>query len=322
LTHHAHHAELHKLEWKWTPPKEAKLDFYSLERPEELDALTEELFSIPINQFVRRTSAIGQFQNIYTYNQLIDLGFRLTKFHDDDLEEVWEQRLETITIQGSAFDCMTFNTPHILRCTDDRHFRLREVHSKIDILSDRYAFPEIKKRYDVELFTTKCKTGSYKEEGRTIFIGNKAANGKRLNIYEGWTVHEELPEGTVRSELQLYGRDAYNFFHSEKLRDVDLTTKTIGIIKGLITFREQGADSNKDRLPVADFWKYFTEEYVVVKLPRQLGLPPTFERTTRALTAYLHQKRQVLGDSGFVRAVYGCLDKAGLLQEFTAMLAV
>lgn len=316
----AHHAELHKLEWKWTPDKDSKQNYYSLEDPGRLNALTMELFSIPISQFLRRTSSIGQFQNIHTYNGLIDLTFKLHKSYDVDLEEVWEQRLEVITVQGSGFDCMTFNTPHLLRCADDRHFMLREIHSKIDSLNDRYDFMKIKKAFDGEWYTTKIRnTGSLKKIGRTVAVGKKASNGKRLSIYEAWMIHEELAEGTVRTELQLFGRDAYNFVHSVQLRDTDLTTKTIGIIKKLITFREPGADSNKDRLPVADFWRYLTGDYSTISLPRVISTPPTFARTRKALGSYLHQKRLVLGDDSLVETLHGWLDSAGLLPAFAAL---
>jgi hypothetical protein len=317
----AHHAELHKAEWRWSPGNDAKQDYFSLEDPSRLNDLTMALFSIPASQFLRRTSAIGQYQNIHSYNGMIDLTFKLHKIYANDSEELWEQRLEVVTIHGAGFDSMTFNTPHILRCLEDRHFTLREVHAKIDILDEHYTFAAIKRAFDAELYTTKSRRKeSFKDTGRTVAVGKKAANGKRLSIYEAWTVHEEIPEGTVRTELQLFGRDAQNFIHAPQFRDMDLTTKTIGVIRKMITFRKPGTDTNKDRLPVADFWNFLTEGFAVCRLPRLISVAPTFSKTRKSMEVYLHQKRLVLGDDSLIETIRAWLDNAGLLPAFAEHL--
>lgn len=94
---------------------------------ETVNELTTKLFNIPLSVFENRSSGKSQQHlETLTYNRLIDLTFKNTRQYGKCLDRV--------TIQGAAFDYLTFNTDLVQQLINWEEFRVVEVHSSGDVV--------------------------------------------------------------------------------------------------------------------------------------------------------------------------------------------
>jgi hypothetical protein len=105
-----------------------------------VNRITTQLFNIPLSMFERRSSGKApQYLETLTYNRMIDLTYKNSTKYGTCLDRV--------TIQGSAFDYMTFNTEFIRQYLQNEQFQAIELHSKVDVPHTVIDFRTIKEHF-------------------------------------------------------------------------------------------------------------------------------------------------------------------------------
>ena len=139
-------------------------------------------------------------------------------------------------------------------------------------------------------------------EGHTVYFGSRVSESF-LRIYdkraERMDEGEEDPGLWIRVELELKGKKADMTAEMYIREGVPFL---VGLLRGLIEFKEPSGDKNKSRWDVAEWWDTFLDESQKRKLSIAPG-EPSLQKTKKWL------ERQVAPSVAFVTiAEGGCVD--------------
>ena len=144
--------------------------------------------------------------------------------------------------------------------------------------------------------------------------------GRRLTFYDAHRMHPNEPPDSVAMELQLFGDTAHKFIYADQCRGVDLTVRTIGVIRSFAEFKELTGDSNRSRRPPAEFWQQIVADFSAIHLPR-IGKPePQMENRIKKFWQELFTKKQKLGHEPFVSALAAFIMDQQLTVQLSAIL--
>lgn len=246
-----------------------------------------------------------QFIETVTHNKLIDIEYTNTSKYG--------QTLNRLTIQGKGFEQLSLDTGKIITYLEREKFVCVECHSQILIPPALVTFENLEKYFKNKSYTSTANhvTPTYnptKDHATTWNVGarppKKSANsayGKRVTFYEAYKVHPEMESGTTRMELQLFGDAANKFMFDDSLRQLDLTVKTIGVIREHITFKSLSVkDSNDSRRAMPRFWKYIVDSYECIRIPRLDKPQPQIENKLKRFQSMLFSKKQEFGEALFL----------------------
>jgi len=318
-------ASYHKLEFR--PPKTFKDGF-------DLEALIIACFNVNLGDFESKSLAsqakarVGepapkQYKETMTFNRLIDLEHINSTTHS--------RSLNRITIQGMGLDTLNLDLGRVLTVMKEQGFVVTEAHSKILLPKSVVAFETIEKHFLAKAFTSSAKivipeVNPQKGNATTWSVGkrpnSRSANtmhGKRVIFYEAGKVHPELPKGTVEMELQLFGDAAQKFVYGET-RDVDLTVRTIGIIRGHLSIKTLTGDRNISRRKPAKWWDGIVGGVDAVYLPRLNKPAPKLDNQVKYLHQALYQRKQALGEEILLDAMGSFCAELGLAEKLLEVL--
>lgn len=313
------YAEYHKIEFR--PPKGYSTAADSIARicdhlgidsaeiePRSLSAATKDRANQP---------QTPQYKTTDTFRRVIDFEYTNSPKHGRSLSRV--------VIQGEAFTSLNLDTGRILTGMESDGFVATEAHSRILLPSDFVSWDTIDAHFKAEAYTASCKivsplTDPQNNYAKTWQAGKRpktrSANtqGKRLTFYQADKIHLDLPAGTTTMELQLFGDTAHKFLYSVPTRDVDLTLKTIGVIRGYFEFKALAGDTNKFRRPTADFWKKVVENIPAIHLPAVKRADPQLDGQIKKFKQELFSRYQKLGIKTFSATIADFAQELGFTE--------
>jgi len=320
------YAQYHKFVFR--PPKHYNLN--------NLDGLLKQCFSLTLNDFEDKSSTQeakkrkGEsgtlpFKEATTYNRLIDVEYVNSPKYG--------KTLNLITIQGQGLDTLKLDVGAILTEMEVQNFVCIECHSKILIPESTVTFPTLEKHFITKAYTADCRivaplTDPSNNHARTWAVGSRPAHksinsvhGKRLIFYEASKVHDAIPAGMTEMEMQLFGDAANKFVYDTTLRDIDLTVKTLGIIRPYLTFKTLTGDKNVSRRSVARFWLSIIDNFPAIRIPRLNRLPPILKNKRDKFRTSLYGKKLDFGEILFLEVLTEFLQDQGLAAKAAHMLA-
>lgn len=309
------YAIYHKLELR--PPKGFITDVVSLSRVAEHLGQNYQDFEN------KSSSKSGQFKTVETCQRLIDFEFTNSAEHGKTLNRV--------EIHGEAFELMPLDIGQILTGMESEGFVITEAHSRILLPPTFISWPTIDQYFKAEAYTSGCKivsplTDPSNGYAKTWQAGKRPktrsahTQGKRLTFYQADKIHPELPEGTTTMELQLFGDTAHKFVFSDMTRAVDLTLRTIGVIRGYFEFKVLEGDSNKTRRPTADFWKKVVGDLAAIHLPRLIKAEAKTDTRAQKCREMLYGRLLTLKADLFVKTIAEFVLELGLSDKLAQEL--
>lgn len=306
-------AQWHK--FQFIPPSVYRDDY-------SLDGLLHVCFGLKLSEFEPASaspSAKTQYKQVETYRRWIDLEFVSSPKHG--------RHLHRIVIQGKGLENMPLDIGRILSIFEEHGFTCNEAHSRILISGERVSFDTINKHCLNDAYTATCRkvspiTNPDNRYAKTWAFGSSpsqksvnTAQGRRVIIYEADKVHPELAAGTVEIELQLSGSTAQYFVFGEYTRTVDLTVKTIGVIRSFLCFKTLTGDRNISRRNAAKWWNAIVDDYSAIYLPRLDRKSPETEGRMKRFVSELHTKKIKLGEELFIKSLAAFVQEQGLIDK-------
>lgn len=201
-------------------------------------------------------TAIGSQKKDFTYRNLVNLETWIIPADEQSAHTIHD--LDRIEIKGEAFRFLAVDAQQILNYTRAHDFYEQRIDLNFDISADFLPFSVIDSHFKESNYTTaaSCNSWTSQEGARTWYAGTYQRNGYRVAFYEAWKVHPELPAGSSRAEVQLFGKEAQTFagIYSAAPTPETLTAYLLQKLKSRITFRTPATDSNKSRWPVPSWW--------------------------------------------------------------------
>jgi hypothetical protein len=318
-------ASYHKLEFR--PPKIYKDGF-------DLENLITTCFHVNLCDFESRSfssevkarggkATSDQYKETVTFNRFIDLEYTNSPNHG--------RSLNRLTIQGKGLDSLNLDVGKILTVMEEQEFVATEAHSKILLPPSVVTFATIEKHFLIKAYTSKARmvrpeVHPQNRHATTWAVGIRpehrslnTVHGKRVIIYEADKVHPELPKGTVEMELQLFGDAAQKFIYGRE-RELDLTVRTIGVIRAFLSIKTLTGDRNISRRTTAKWWDNVVGSFDVVLLPRLDRPTPRLSNQVKHLQQTLYQRKQTLGEEPLLRAMATFCAELGLAEKLMKLL--
>lgn len=321
------YAHYHKFVFR--PPKS-----YNLEK---LPTLLSTCFNLSPQDFKDKSSTEERkkrsgdtgslpFKEVVTYDRLIDVEFINSPKRG--------KSLNLITIQGAGLDKLTLDIGAILTAMERSSFACIEAHSKILLPESTVSFSTLEKHFMGKAYTADCRivlpiTDPENNHSRTWTVGSRpshksvnSVHGKRIIFYEASKVHADISEGTTEMELQLFGDAANKFVYADALRDLDLTVKTLGVIRPFLTFKTLTGDTNISRRNTAKWWLKIVDNYAAIRIPKLERLPPLSKNKLDKFRSGLYSKKLDFGEMPFLEALTDFIKEQGLSFQVAQLLAV
>ena len=311
------YAQWHKFEFR--PPKHYNY-------LETLDYLTQACFELSTSDFENKSSSSAvQYNETLTYRRMIDLEFTNSPKHG--------KCFNRLVIQGTGLDTLNLDVGNLLTYLENTGFICTEAHSKILIPETFVDFGTIEKHFVAKAYTADCKrvgpeTDPSNAYARTWSLGTRpnhrspnTVHGKRVIFYEADKVHPGLDPGTTEMELQLFGDAAHKFVFAPVIRDLDLTVKTLGLIRSYMSIRTLSGDTNKSRRSLARWWNNLVGKYEAIHLPRLDRKAPQLDNQIQNLKSTLYGRKQVLGADVLLETIITFCQELGLTHKLMQLSA-
>jgi hypothetical protein len=318
-------ASYHKLEFR--PPKIYKDGF-------DLEKLITTCFDVNLFDFESKSLATevkarggkatsAPYKETVTFKRFIDLEYTNSPNHGHTLNR--------LTIQGKGLDSLNLDIGKILTVMEEQGFVATEAHSKILLPPSMVTFATIEKHFVAKAYTSKARmvrqeVNPQNRHATTWAVGIRpdhrslnTVHGKRVIIYEADKVHSELPQGTVEMELQLFGDAAQKFIYGRG-GEVELTVRTMGVIRDFLSIKTLTGDRNLSRRAAAKWWDNIVGGFDVVVLPRLDTPTPRLCNQVKHLQQTLYQRKQTLGEEPLLRAMASFCAELGLAERLTDLL--
>lgn len=273
--------------------------------PDYLDAITKELFAIPLANFTKLSNVTvnkRKYRQGYTFENKINL-----------LCGDYTKRFPlTIEINGGAFDHACINVDKISRIIE-QSYTVTAIHAKID--TDTTPFKRLFQAYQLDAVTSaSLKRSDRQSSTRTVAFGKDP----EYSIYEAGLYHPELQnKNLARHELKFTGDNARQFFKLWRQDPDNLDSLIKGFISGhfKVVFRDHtSTDSNNSRRPTLPIW----EKWLATVSPRHFDrvepTPPRLENQIKSYTTKLLQLKIELGEDNYTQ-ILGRVDD--LYQQHT-----
>lgn len=248
-----------------------------------------------------------QYEATDTFRRLIDFTHRYNKTDDCRM-------LASVVVQGAAFDNLKLDIGAIITKLEP-NYKLVEVHSKVLLPKEIVTWEKLDRHFTTKSYSSFAHLASSLTDPANNFastwqLGRRPqylsdnCQAKRLIFYESWKVHPELEEGCSTMELQVFGSAAHAFVYGDVNRYVDLTTRTLGGIRGMFCFRTLSGDTNKSRRKLPSFWEKVVGDYSAIQLTApEPKVKPTPLGKIRKTKEYLYSKLQELGAETFTKMI-------------------
>lgn len=134
-------------------------------------------------------------------------------------------------------------------------------------------------------------------------MGGINRDGYRLNIYEAWKLHPELPEGTWRLEVQSYGDTARQLTTGRSDSSDTIEQRVLALIRSRLNFRSMtSANKNLSERLIPAWWSKLLSGYGTFRLTHQANSPRVENRKNR-LKSDLYSRLLALGPDVFTQAL-------------------
>jgi hypothetical protein len=288
--------------------KESLLDESLVEFYEDAPDIIQTLIGIPFKNFKRKTASDkNSYRPVYTFGKLIDLSFCRTT-----TENIY--RLDNITIHGKGCPLVPYSSEKIIKTATAYNLTLIRRDDKFDIPASIVPFATLDDHFKAKGYTANAAvTPHYSEDiedqekgsdkALSWYVGGINRNGYRLNIYEAWKIHPELPEGTWRLEVQSYGDTARQLTSGRSDVKDTLEQRVLALIKTRLNFRSMNSSNkNLSERPVPAWWSKLLFGYGTFRLTHQANSPRVENRKNR-LKSDLYSRLLALGPDVFAEAL-------------------
>ena len=220
--------------------------------------LVKDLFPITIEDFNHLGTSRKSWNKVLSYNKLIDLHTVVLESTPDSIPN---RALKRIVFHGEACRVFDLNYLNIFASLNMHRLYPQRIDLNIDVSADFAPFSKIEHHFRNDLLTKNSSYNSYTDAGgnRSWYVGGKPSDGQhgyRISFYESAKRHPELPKGSWRIELQMYGREAQIFVDNyisdptQEFLDSYFRSK----LKTRLQFRTESKDLNKSRWPITKWW--------------------------------------------------------------------
>lgn len=259
----------------------------------------------------KSSSTTSSYYTEMTYKRLIDIQFKEVGGENPHQKLIW------IVFHGDSFLGLKLDIGKLLSVVEEHGFVVGEAHSRTLIPNSFVEWDKIDRYFLAEAYVSEAKavapivdpSNGY---AKSWYVGKRPSGrsqksqGKRVSFYQADKIHPELPAGTTTMELQLFGYTAHQFVYGAITRQVDLTLKTIGVIKSyldVITLpgRDKNKSRRKDKHKSASWWLKIVDNLPAIQLPRLDKTAPNLSRQIAAFKISLYSAKQKLGNDLFVQ---------------------
>lgn len=286
--------------------------------------IIQNLIGISFQNFRRKTqSEKNSYSPVFTFNKLIDLTFIRFKVVEDDCHIY---KLNNLTIHGKGCSLVPYRANKIIKHATEHGLVLIRRDDKFDVPASIVPFATLDEHFRSKSYTSTAAATPYfsedkedqpkgEEKALTWYVGGVNRDGYRLNIYEAWKLHPELPEGTWRLEVQSYGDTARQLTNGRSDNNDTLEQRLLALIRSRLNFRSMtSGNKNLSERPVPTWWTKLLSGYGTFRLVHQANSPRVENRKNR-LKSDLYSRLLALGPDVFSQALAEFVSKE--LPELT-----
>ena len=221
-------------------------------------------------------------------------GFRYRQYFGGVSIHFNEEQISTnvgfVWLEMSGQGCRTFetygngnyNALFELARSDPTNIHLTRLDVAFDDLTGLFDINKICDYTRLEYFTARIQKyqAIYSNSGNSVQFGSRMSN-TLIRIYDKAAErgYDNTQFHWIRCELQLKDCNALGF--ADKARDVGIQETYLGVLKNYLMFREPGADTNKRRWSICEFWDSFLDDAIRLSLWSAPGVNYNLSACTR-----------------------------------------